>query len=124
MVTRGDAVTVIATAAELAAFIAPIDTVTEAIQMRGGPLGGTSVCPRVRSDPDGYSFLDDGSRPRERPRPDHFARRKTAVGVIQYTNFASVRMRVAPSWPEASKVPPAQPVRSHFRILPVVAFDQ
>ncbi len=63
VVTRSDAVVVIATSADLATFIAPIDTLTEAIHMRSGPLGGVSVCPRVRTDADGYSFLDDGCGP-------------------------------------------------------------
>jgi hypothetical protein len=63
VVTRADSVVVIATASDLAAFIAPIDSVTEAIHMRSGPLGGTTECPRVRTDADGYSFLDDGCGP-------------------------------------------------------------
>lgn len=58
--TKGDAVTVVSNATALATFLAPIDTVTEAIDVHHGPLGGKSTCPRVRTDPDGYAFLEEG----------------------------------------------------------------
>lgn len=61
VVTRADAVVIIATTKDLVAFIAPIDSVTEAIHVRGGPLG--AACPRVRADADGYSFFDEGCGP-------------------------------------------------------------
>lgn len=57
-VTRGDSVLVIGDAMKLATLLTPIDTLTEAIDLRHGPLGGTSDCPRIRTDPDGYSFLE------------------------------------------------------------------
>lgn len=63
VVTRGNSVIAIADEPALVAFLAPIDTVTEAIHVRQGPLGGASVCPLVRTDADGYSFLDDGCGP-------------------------------------------------------------
>ena len=63
VITQADAVRVIAKTADLVAFIAQIDSPTEAIQLRNGPLGGTSDCPRIRTDADGYSFLDEGCNP-------------------------------------------------------------
>jgi hypothetical protein len=60
VVTKGDTVTAIASPADLATFLAPVDTVTEAIDLHHGPLGGTSTCPRIRTDADGYSFLEEG----------------------------------------------------------------
>jgi hypothetical protein len=60
VVTHGDTVVTISNAADLVAFLAPIDSVTEAIDVKQGPLGGTSVCPYIRTDADGYSFLEDG----------------------------------------------------------------
>ncbi len=53
--TRGDEVGALATRAELVAFLAPIETVAEAISMLNAPyLGG---CASVRSDPEGFAFF-------------------------------------------------------------------
>ncbi len=60
VVTKGDTVLTIASPTALATFLAPVDTVTEAIDLHHGPLGGKSTCPRVRTDADGYSFLEEG----------------------------------------------------------------
>ena len=63
VVTRGDTVSVLGTASDLLSFLAPVDTTTEAILVRSGPLGGTNACPRLRTDADGYSFIDEGCGP-------------------------------------------------------------